>query len=197
MTRFFRFVLAHPVWTLLALAGVTLAFSLFLPRIGFQADYSKMLPEDDPIVAQYKKTRDLFGGQSVFILAVVAEEGGSLFDLPSLQKLYAVTAELEKLKDEGLVEEVVSPANVKIVEGTAAALLVHPILPGAPETEEDVQVFREKALAERMVRDNLILSDGSGALIVLRLSSKVEVREDIQAQILSRLEEISAKYGRA
>jgi len=195
MTRFFRFVLAHPVWTLLALAGVTLAFSLFLPRIGFQADYSKMLPEDDPIVAQYKKTRDLFGGQSVFILAVAAEEGGSLFDLPSLQKLYAVTAELEKLKDEGLVEEVVSPANVKIVEGTAAALLVRPILPKAPETEEDVRVFQEKALAERLVRDNLILSDGSGALIVLRLSSKVEVREDIQAQILARLEEISAKYA--
>jgi len=195
MIRFFRFVLAHPIWTLLILAGITLVFGLFLPRIGFQADYSKMLPEDDPIVAQYKKTRDLFGGQSVFILAMVAEEGGDLFDLASLKKLYAVTAELEKLKDEGLVEEVVSAANVKIVEGTAAALLVHPILPGPPEGEEDVRLFREKVSAERLVRDNLILADGSGAILILRLSPNVEVREDIQAQILTRLEEISAKYA--
>lgn len=195
MTRFFRLLLAHPVWTLFVLAGITLAFGIFLPRIGFQADYSKMLPEDDPIVAQYKKTRDLFGGQSVFMLAVVAEEGGSLFDLGSLQKLYAVTEELEKLRDEGLVEEVVSPTTVKIVEGTAAALLVRPILPSPPKTAEDVALFHEKALAERLVRENLILSDGSGAILILRLSPKVEVREDIQAQILSRLEEISTKYA--
>jgi predicted RND superfamily exporter protein len=126
---------------------------------------------------------------------MVAEEGGDLFDLASLKKLYAVTAELEKLKDEGLVEEVVSAANVKIVEGTAAALLVHPILPGPPEGEEDVRLFREKVSAERLVRDNLILADGSGAILILRLSPKVEVREDIQAQILTRLEEISAKYA--
>jgi hydrophobe/amphiphile efflux-3 (HAE3) family protein len=45
------------------------------------------------------------------------------------------------------------------------------------------------------VRDNLILADGSGAILILRLSPKVEVREDIQAQILTRLEEISAKYA--
>jgi predicted RND superfamily exporter protein len=62
MIRFFRLVLAHPIWTLLILAGITLVFGLFLPRIGFQADYSKMLPEDDPIVAQYKKTRTSSAG---------------------------------------------------------------------------------------------------------------------------------------
>ena len=194
MRRLARLLTDHPFFVLGAIILVTLAFAAFLPRIGFQADYSKMLPEDDPIVAQYKRTRDLFGGQSLFMLAITAEEGGTLFDLPSLQKLYALTAELERLKDEGLVEEVVSPANVKIVEGTEAALLVRPILPGPPESPADVELFRQKVLSERTVRDNLVLADGSGALVLLRLSAAIEVREDIQAQILSRLEGLARKY---
>lgn len=194
MNRFARVVTDHPFLTLGLIALVSLFFALFLPRIGFQADYSKMLPEDDPIVAQYKRTRDIFGGQSMFILAVTAEDGGTLFDLPSLKKLYALTAELEKLKDEGLLEDVISVANVKIVEGTEAALLVHPILPGPPETEEDVKLFRTKALGERTVRDNLILADGTGAIVILRLSATVEKREDIQAEILRRLEDLAQKY---
>ncbi len=194
MNRLAHLVPRHPYLVLAAIGLVSLVFAAFLPRIGFQADYSKMLPEDDPIVAQYKKTRDLFGGQSMFLLAVTAEEGGTLFDLPSLRKLFSLTAELKKLEEEGLVEEVLSPANVKIVEGTEAALFVRPILSSLPETEEDVATFRTKALAERMVRDNLILADGTGALVILRLSADVEKREDIQAQILQRLEETAKKY---
>lgn len=194
MNRLVRLVTDHPLLVLGLIGLVSLGFAAFLPRIGFQADYSKMLPEDDPIVAQYNRARDLFGGQSMFVLAITAADGQTLFDLPSLQKLYALTSELEKLKEEGLVEEVISPANVKIVEGTEAALLVRPILPGPPKTGEEAELFRTKALAENMVRDNLILSDGSGAIVILRLSAPVEKREDLQAGILKRLEELAKKY---
>lgn len=194
MGRFTRLVTDHPYLVLSLIALISLAFLAFVPRIGFQADYSKMLPEDDPVVAQYRRTRDLFGGQSMFILAMTAEEGGTLFDLPSLQKLYSLTDELKKLEEEGLAEEVISAANVKIVEGTATTLVVHPILPDPPMSEEDVELFREKALAERTVRDNLILSDGTGAIIIIRLSAGVEKREDVQAQILQRLEELVQRY---
>ncbi len=195
MRRLTSLVTDHPYLVLALIGLVSLAFAALIPRIGFQADYSQMLPGDDPIVAQYRRTRDLFGGQSFFILAITAEEGGTLFDLPSLKKLYALTAELEGLKAEGLVEEVVSPANVKIVEGTEAALVVRPILPGPPGSQDDVELFRTKVLSERMVRDALVLSDGSGANILLRLTAVTEKREDIQAQILRRLEELARKYA--
>jgi hydrophobe/amphiphile efflux-3 (HAE3) family protein len=194
MGRLTRLVTEHPYLVLVLIGLISLISFVFIPRIGFQADYSKMLPGDDPIVAQYQRTRDLFGGQSMFILAMVAEEGGTLFDLPSLRKLYALTDELKKLKDEGLAEEVISAANVDIVEGTAATLVVHPILPKPPESAEDVELFREKALAERTVRDNLILADGRGAIIIVRLSASVEKREDVQAQVLQRLEELVKEY---
>ncbi|MBC7093270.1 hypothetical protein H5T53_04600, partial [Candidatus Bipolaricaulota bacterium] len=82
MSRIARWIAHHPSWVLGAIGLVTLVFAVFLPRIGFQADYSKMLPAGDPVVAQYDRTRDLFGGQSLFMLAMAAEDGGTLFDLP-------------------------------------------------------------------------------------------------------------------
>jgi predicted RND superfamily exporter protein len=81
MGRLTRLVTEHPYLVLVLIGLISLISFVFIPRIGFQADYSKMLPGDDPIVAQYQRTRDLFGGQSMFILAMVAEEGGTLFDL--------------------------------------------------------------------------------------------------------------------
>ncbi len=195
MRRALAWLVDHPAATLGGIALVTLVFALFLPRLGFQADYSQMLPKGDPVVAQYDRARKLFGGQSLFMLAVVAEEGGTLFDLPSLQKLYRMTDELQALVDEGLLEEVISPTRAQIVQGTAAAITVRPPLPRPPETEADVAAFRDAVLGERLVRDTLILADGSAAVLVLKAHPEYEDDEVAMGKVLAHLEGISARYG--
>ncbi|HAZ27529.1 TPA: hypothetical protein DCY67_02775 [Candidatus Acetothermia bacterium] len=185
----------HPVWTLLGIAIVTAIFAAFLPRLGFEADYSKMLPAGDPVVAVYDRTRDTFGGQSLFLLAVSAEDGGTLFDLSSLAKVYAITEELQTLVTEGLIEEVLSPTTVDIVAGTAAAITVRPALPGPPRTEADAALFREVVLGERLVRDSLVLSDGSAMLIVLKAVPELEDNEQAMGRVLARLAEIEVRHG--
>ncbi|HEU67785.1 MAG TPA: hypothetical protein ENN53_00910, partial [Candidatus Acetothermia bacterium] len=195
MNRVLRGVVDHPVWTLLGILVVTGIFAAFLPRLGFQADYSQMLPAGDPVVAQYDHARELFGSQSLLMLAAVAEEGGTLFDLPSLAKLYRITEELRQFVEEGLVEEVVSPLTVDVVKGTAAAITVRPILPGPPETEDDVACFREAVLEERLVRDTLFRSDGSAAVIVLRAHPDYEDDEVAMGHVVAHLEGIAARYG--
>ncbi len=195
MTRVLRALIARPGWTLAGIGALTAVFALFLPRVGFEADYSKMLPQGDPVVALYEQTRELFGGQSLVLWAIQAEQGGTLFDLPSLRKLYALTEELQVLVDEGLIEEIVSPANVKIVEGTATALVVRPILPGPPQSEDDVALFQEKVLAERSVRDALMRADGSGALIVLRVAPDLEDNEEAMGRVLDHLRALETRYG--
>lgn len=195
MNRVLRFLVRHPRATLVGIAVATGGFALFLPRIGFEADYSKMLPAGDPIVAQYDRARDLFGSQSMFMFALEAEEGGTLFDLPSLVKLYRITDELAILVDEGLLEEVISPASVKVVAGSAAAITVRPILSQPPNTEEDVARFREMVLAERMVKDTLFAADGRAAVLVLRVTPELEDREDAMGRVLDRLTDLTARYG--
>lgn len=195
MKRILRGVVDHPVWTLLGILVVTGIFAVFLPRLGFQADYSKMLPAGDPVVAEYERTRDLFGSQSLFMFAIAAEEGGTLFDLSSLVKIYAITDELQGLIAEGLLEEVISPATVDIVEGSATAITVRPPLPGPPRTEEDVVLFRERVLGERLVRDSLVLSDGSAMVLVLKAAPELEDDEEAMGRVLARLEEIEVRHG--
>lgn len=183
------------MFTLVVIGAITTAFAVFLPRLGFQADYSQMLPAGDPVVAQYERARDLFGSQSLFMLAIVAEESGTLFDLPSLSKLHRITGELQAFVDEGLLEEVVSPLTVDIVQGSAAAITVRPILAGPPERGEDVAAFRDRVLEERLVRDTLFLADGSAAVLVLKAHPEFEDDEQAMGKVLAYLEALPARHG--
>ena len=195
MRRVLSWLVSHPVVTLAGIAGITVVFALFLPRLGFQADYSQMLPAGDPVVAQYDRARDLFGSQSLFMLAVVAEEGGTLFDLPSLAKIYRITEELQAFVDEGLLEDVISPVTVEVVQGSATAITVRPILSGPPRSEEDVIRFREAVLEERLVRDTLFLADGSAAVLVLKAHPEYEDDEVAMGKVLAYLEALPSRYG--
>lgn len=195
MRRVLAWLVGHPAWTLGGIALITLVFALFLPRLGFQADYSQMLPAGDPVVAEYDRARDLFGSQSLFMLAVVAEESGTLFDLPSLTKLYRITDELQQFVDEGLLEDVISPLTVDIVQGSATAITVRPILSGPPRSEEDVATFRQTVLEERLVRDTLFLADGSAAVLVLKAHPDLEDDEQAMGKVLAHLESLAAHHG--
>ncbi len=189
-----RFVTRRPWIVLASVLAVTAGLGTFVPRLEFQADYSLMLPEDDPVVRQYEGTLDKFGAQSVFMVAMSAPEGDSVFDLSSLQKLYSITEELGELKARGWLEEIISSASVDVVEGREGEVVVGPVLSGPPESSQDADLFRERVLAESQLRDKLILSDGSAALLVLRVHPDVEDREDVLGEIQALLEDLAARY---
>ncbi|MFO8034446.1 MAG: MMPL family transporter [Candidatus Bipolaricaulota bacterium] len=189
-----RVVTRRPWWVLAAVLAVTLGLGVFVPQLEFQADYSLMLPGDDPVVEQYERTLDQFGAQSVFMVAMAASEGGSVFDLASLEKLYAITEELEELEARGWLEEVVSAASVEVVEGREGEVVADTVLPGPPQSPDDAELFRERVLSERELRDTLVLADGSAALLVLRVHPDVEDREDILGEIQATLEDVAGRY---
>lgn len=195
MRRLLRWLVTHPGWTLGAIAAATVVFALFLPRLGFQADYSQMLPAGDPVVAQYEHARGLFGSQSLFMLAVVAPEGGTIFNLPSLAKISRITEELQAFVEDGLLEEVISPLTVDVVQGSATAITVRPILPGPPATEDDVIQFQETVLGERLVRDTLVRADGSAAVLVLKAHPDFEDDELAMGKVLAYLEALPSRHG--
>jgi len=193
--RLARLVSHHPWWVLGAVLAVTLGLGAFLPGLEFQADYSLMLPKDDPVVEEYDRALDTFGAQSVFMLAMAVPEGGSIFELDALQKLYAVTDELEPLEARGWVEEIVSPATLDVIEGREGEIVVDAVLPHPPETADDADTFRERVLAERALRDTLVREDGSAALVILRVHPDYEDREDILAEIQATLDDVTARYA--
>ncbi len=195
ISRLASLVTRRPWCVLTAVAVVTIGLGLFVSRLEFEGDYSLMLPQDDPVVARYERTMDLFGAQSVFMLAMAAPADGSVFELSSLEKLYAITEELEAFQEQGWLEDVISAANVETVQGTAGTIEVGSLLPGPPETEDDARRFRERILEERQLRDVLVLADGSASIIVLRIHPDFEDREDVLTEMQVALENTAQRYA--
>ncbi|MCK4683026.1 RND family transporter [Candidatus Bipolaricaulota bacterium] len=189
-----RWIARHPVWVLVGLGAITVFFGIFVPKLEFLSDMEKMLPQDDPVVQRFEETKDTFGSQSVVMIAMAAPEEETVFNLQSLKKLYALTEELELLEDEGLLEDVISPANVETVQGTDVSLIVGPVLPGPPTTEDDVETFREKILEERQLVGSLVLADGSAAAIILKVHPDAEGDQFKIADIMERVNTAIARY---
>ena len=189
-----HWIVHHPVWVLVGLGIITVFFGIFVPQIGFLSDLEKMLPQDDPVVQRFEKTKDTFGSQSVVMIAMAAPEGKTIFNLQSLDKLYSLTKDLEPLKDEGLLEDVISPANIDTIQGTDVSLIVKHILPGPPKNQKDVDTFREKALGERELVGSLITADGSAAAIVLKVDPSAEGDQVKISRIMKLVDSTIARY---
>ncbi len=189
-----RWIARHPVWVLVGLGAVTVFFGIFVPKLEFLSDMEKMLPQDDPVVQRFEETKDTFGSQSVVMIAMAAPEGETVFNLQTLNKLYALTEELELLENEGLLEDVISPANVDTVQGTDVSLIVGPVLPGPPKTEADVATFREKILEERQLVGSLVLADGAAVAIILKVHPDAEGDQFKIADIMERVNTVTARY---
>lgn len=194
LRRFAETVAAHPVWTLVSLGLITLFFLFFAPRIQFLAEMDKMLPKGDPVVAQAREAKETFGSQSVVMVGVAAPEGRTLFTVEGVRKLFQLTQELQGLVDEGYLEEVISPINVDIVEGTELALVVRPALRRPPENEADVEAFVKRLLGERRIAGSLVLEDGSACLIVLNVHPDVEDNREKVAELMEKLEGILDRF---
>jgi len=188
-----RWIAHHPIWVLAGLGVITIFFGMFAPGIEFFSDLEGMLPQDDPVVKRFEETKEDFGSQSIVLIAMAAPEGESVFTLSTLQKLYATTLELETLEAEGLLEDVISPTSVDVVQGTDVALIVGPILSAPPETEEDVIAFRHEILAERQLLGFIILEDESAAAIILKVHPDIEGDQVEIDGVMKRINAILAR----
>ena len=189
-----RWIARHPIWILSGIALITIFFGIFAPQVEFLTDMEKMLPKGNPVIDRFDEAKETFGSQSVILIAMTAPEGGSVFDLATLRKLYDLTAALEALEEEGLADDVLSPANMDVVQGTATALVVGPILSHTPETEEDAQAFRERALSERQIAGNFVLEDGSAALIMVKVAPEVEGNQAKIDQLMQEVEQVLDRF---
>jgi predicted RND superfamily exporter protein len=193
MKRISRWVVYHPKSVIVILGVITLFFLAFVPGIGFLSNLEKMLPQDDPVVEEYEEAKDTFGSQNIIMVAL-ENDRETVFNISTLRKLFAMTAELEELEDQGYLEDVISPSNVDIIEGTELALIVRPILKEPPQNEEEVQYFREKILQERQLVNSIILQDSTAAVIILKVAPRVADDTAKIHQLMHQVTRITKRY---
>ena len=165
MNSIIRLAAKHATVVFIALFGITLIAVLELPNVQIQVSAQGLIAEDDPAYLQYQHVLDTFGS-SDSVAVIIRDE--NLFTLPLLQLIEQVNSQLSGLAFVEGVDSLYTLDNVTNVDGD---IHFSPYLSPLPESEEALQIIREKALFNPFIKDNLLSADATTMAINVRLKA--------------------------
>ena len=165
-------VIRRPVWTLLAVALVTLFFSWHLPQLSFKTTVYDLIIEDLPEARAYDDFRAMFGSDEIIRLVVKA---GDIFDPATFAKVTQLSEAVGRIKG---VRRIISLPEVKKSVD----------LRGDWDMAKFAAVLAPVALFKR----NLISADRQTTIITLVL----DVEADKEA-VIGAVRELISQYGKA
>ncbi|NOY05688.1 MAG: MMPL family transporter, partial [Chlorobi bacterium] len=145
---------------------ITLVMGWQAMNVGLNADFSTYLRQDDPLVQEYNRVGDLFGGSSVGIVLV---SGKNVFTKDNLELVKKLTAAYQDVKG---IAYVTSLVNVTDFRKTDFGFEVGKLLDRGriPRTPEEMQAFRAYVMQKDRYEGNLVSDDGATTAIVLRFA---------------------------
>jgi predicted RND superfamily exporter protein len=184
MRKFANFILQYRFPLLAGIILLTIFFGYQLTKLKIDGDILNYLPQDDPVVVQFREIGEKFGGNS---LAIIALETQDVFNPRTLARIDTITSEFQALPE---ISQVLSVTDILDIKKIPDGIEVGKLIPrgGIPQDPYELHNLREYALSKDMYRGNLISADGRIALIVARISedaSKTEVAEKMKTIVKS------------
>ncbi|UCH24685.1 MAG: RND family transporter [Trueperaceae bacterium] len=163
---FTAWVIDHAWITIIGAVSVTAAFFVVVLTIGlgFESDFKKFLPDDDPSVQLLRRAEETYGSQDLFLIALVAED--TIFKPSTLKKFKEMEARFAELTG---VDEVRGPATASVIYGTQDSLVVEEAMEVVPSSPEEVEIYRQRVLGDRNIRGTLISEDERAGAMILTL----------------------------
>ncbi len=153
----------------------TAAFAGLLPRMTVDTNPKHMLPATSP-VRQYndRVDRDFALHADVIAVGIVNERG--IVNSTTLSRILDLTREIQKIP--GVVSrDVTSLSTIDNVTARAGELVVHPALDDVPESEADLQAFREVLLGNPLFVNRIVSPDASATAIYVPIEPTANGRE--------------------
>lgn len=157
--------LTRPWPALLLLLAFTAVMGGLALHVGFDGSTRRILAQTEIQQAYQHRMERLFGGDHTCFIAL-HPTAGDCFQPAVLEKLYRLTTELTSLSG---VAQVTSLTNVETIHGSIDGLEVRPLMETVPTDPEELAAVRDEALANRLLRRNLISDDGRYTAIVVEL----------------------------
>ncbi len=185
MEAYIRLVVRHRVAVLTIVLVVTGLLATQMRYIHLQIRRSASMPQDHPYVQIQNRIADLFGGDAITIIGIVARKGG-VFTPSILGKVYRITQGLRETP--GIIEtsllSVASPYVTAVVSGHDG-MDIHPLMNGPVATPEDIRRMREAVRQDKLFRGNLVSTDGTATMIVADFDDRLT-----DVAIAQRVEEL-------
>jgi len=165
--------------------GLTLFFSIQIPRLPFSVNMKDWVPDDHPVAVFNQEMEDQFGAVDPVIIGVVSDDPEGVFNHDTLKLIYDLTREVDAL-DGVVLGDTVGLASTKNIISTEEGLEVKTFMEAVPETAEDIEALRRAVYGNDMFVGNIVSRDGRAALIIAKFEeaqNKKELYQDIAAVV--------------
>jgi predicted RND superfamily exporter protein len=185
MKKFSEFVIKFRLLIIILTIGITLFLGFQLKNIQINSDILSYLPKSDEAVKLFNQTGQMFGGNS---LAIIAIEDNNIFNYKTLTKIKNLTDEFEK--DKG-ISRVISLTNIIDIKKVEGGLEINDLIDSdnIPKNKEILEILRKYTLSKDMYVGNLISSNGEVTIIICRVKDDVN-----KVAVAKRLKNIVGKY---
>jgi len=178
MERYVRAVVRHRVAVVAAVLAVSALLATQLSHVHLEIRRRANLPEDHPYVQVQNRITDLFGGEAVVIIGVIARQG-DIFTPEMLGKVQRITERLREAPSiiEPNLLSIAAPYVKAIVAGPDDSLDVRPLMAELPASAEAVERVRAAVREDRLFRGNLVSADETAAVIVADFDDRIKDTE--------------------
>jgi len=181
-TRFFRCVTARPRLTVLLSLALIIVTAGGLTRIVKDTSVKAFIPPDHPSLYSDALAEDVFGLSDAIAIALVVDDGGTVFEPAHLELIRELTKQLEEMANVRTAR-VVSLATESSIEGRDGAVEVEPYIPAGPITEAIASDSAERFARMGPHQDGLASADGRGAIIMAELEDAARASETYEAAL--------------
>lgn len=155
-------VFGHP-WRVLAGLLLLVAFLVIqLPQLTFDVTIEGQFQRDDPSHQNYIEFKQQYGDDTAILIGIQSQ---NIFTQPFLQKLQQLHNELEN--ETPYLDKITSLINVNSIRSEGEQLIVQDLMEEWPQTEQELQQFKEYVLNYPAYQNILISEDGTYTAIYL------------------------------
>ncbi len=172
--RFARSVVRHRVMVVASVLAITAGLAAQLGSLHLDIRRRANLPDGHPYVQIQNRISDLFGGEAIVIIGVIARTG-DVFQPEILAKVRRITDRLAASPNVIVPSlfSISAPYVKAVVTGENGAMRIEPLFPAAAPTAADIARARERIAADPLLRGNLVSSDQRAAMIVADFDDRI------------------------
>jgi predicted RND superfamily exporter protein len=187
ITQLFMIGMNYRRPVVLGLLFVTVLAGIGILRLDVDTGVSSLIPANDPSRLVYQRIAGEFGTDDKTLIYIRDKD---LWTPAKLQSMERLQRDLEKIEYAGKID---SLFTLHTVQGNEGRIDVVPLLAAAPNTLEEAQAARQRALSNPLYVGNYFSDDGSVTAVLVTLA-EAEGDRDISTPFYTALESVLANY---
>lgn len=174
MRRYIAFVVRHPVAVLTAVLLVTAFLATQIRHVHLEIRRRAALPQHHRFVEIQNRIADLFGGEAVVVIGLIATSG-DIYTPAMLGKVRRITQRLQKTP--GIIEtslfSLAGPYVKAVLPGADDTMEVRPLLTEGAIDSASVADLRRNVDSDRLFHGNLVSEDGTATVILAEFDDRL------------------------